>query len=131
MPRIVIQHPSQHHRKFHVNKSISSETLYDTLPGADSLKKFGSLSCEPNTIETALSFYVIEGVTSVGLAIYEVRITISPAFDWAEIESQVIEIIKKHLQWEDVEISNYEPDQVIGADSSEGGTGSDDDEIVD
>ena len=38
-PRIVIeQFPNDLIREFHVNERISSEKLYDSLPGADALK---------------------------------------------------------------------------------------------
>lgn len=38
-PRIVIEHfPNDLIREFHVNERISSEKLYDSLPGADALK---------------------------------------------------------------------------------------------
>lgn len=84
-PRIVIEHfPNDLIREFHVNERISSEKLYDSLPGADALKyRIGEVA--PSTIQTALSFYEIEGVTSVSLDVYEARIIISPAFDWDEI----------------------------------------------
>ena len=65
-PRIVIeQFPNDLIRDFHVNKRISSEKLYDSLPGADTLAKFAVRDHNPSTIQTALSFYEIEGVTSV------------------------------------------------------------------
>ena len=64
-PRIVIEHFSNDLiREFHVNERISSEKLYDSLPGADALKyRIGEVA--PSTSQTALSFYEIEGVTPV------------------------------------------------------------------
>jgi hypothetical protein len=100
-PRIVIESfPNDTIKYFHVNGRISSEKLYDTLPGADALAKFGMNDHAPSTIQTALSFYEIEGVTSIGLDIYEVSVTISPAFKWEEIIPQVVDVIKKQLRLE-------------------------------
>lgn len=113
-PRIVIeQFPNDLIREFHVNERISSEKLYDSLPGADALK-YRISEVTPPTIQTALSFYEIEGVTSVSLDIYEVRITISPAFDWDEITPQVIDRIKKHLLWDDVEVRSRDSRPAYG-----------------
>ena len=97
-PRIVIKSfPNVTLKYFHVNARISSERLYSTLLEADALAKFGMYDRAPSTIQTALSFYEIEGVTSIGLGIYEVSVTISPAFEWEEIIPQVVDIIKKQL----------------------------------
>ncbi len=82
--------------------------LYDSLPGADALAMFAVRDHNPSTIQTALSFYEIEGVTSVGLDIYEVRVTIGRAFDWDDITPQVIEHIKKHLRWDDAEVRDHD-----------------------
>ena len=99
--RIVIESfPNNTLKYFHVNARISSERLYSTLLHADALAKFGMNDRAPSTIQTALSFYEIEGVTSIGLDIYEVSVTISPAFEWEEIIPQVVDVIKKQLRLE-------------------------------
>ena len=108
-PRIVIeQFPNDLIREFHVNERIASEKLYDSLPGADALARFSVRDHSPATVQTALSFYDIEGITSVSLDIYEVRITISRAFDWDDVTPQVIDLIKKHLHWDDCEVRNHD-----------------------
>lgn len=108
-PRIVIeQFPNDLIRDFHVNERISSEKLYDSLPVADNLARFAVRDHNPSTIQTALEFYTIEGVTSVSLDIYEVRVTISRAFDWDDITPQVVDLIKKHLQWDDCEVLDHD-----------------------
>lgn len=113
-PRIVIElFPNDLIRDFHVNERISSEKLYDSLPGAEALT-YRINDHAPSTIQTALSFYEIEGVTSVSLDIYEVRITISRAFDWDDITPQVIERIKKHLLWEDAEVREHDSRPAYG-----------------
>lgn len=118
-PRIVIeQFPNDLIRDFHVNKRISSEKLYDSLPGADALVRFAVHDHNPSTIQTALSFYEIEGVTSVSLDIYEVRVTISRAFDWDDITPQVIDLIKKHLRWDDAEVRDHDPSPAYSHGSS-------------
>lgn len=66
-PRIVIeQFPNDLIRDFHMNGRISSEKLYAALPGAEALV-FAVRDHDPSTIQTALTFYEIEGVTSVSL----------------------------------------------------------------
>ena len=100
-PRTVIESfPNETIKYIHVNNRISSEKLYDTLPGADALAKFGMNDHFPSTIQTTLSFYEIEGVTSIGLDIYVVSVAISPAFVWEEIIPQVVDVIKKQLRLE-------------------------------
>jgi hypothetical protein len=37
---------------------------------------------------------------TIGLDIYVVRVTISPAFEWEEIIPQVVDVIKKQLRLE-------------------------------
>lgn len=114
-PRIVVEHhPNDIIRTFHVNQPISSEKLYDTIPGAEALVKYAERNHAPSTIQTALSFYETGGVTSVSLDIYEVRIMIGRAFDWDDIAPQIIETIKKHLDWDEVEVSDHGSRQVYG-----------------
>lgn len=123
-PRIVIDRYPMNNltRVFYVNDRIASETLVDTISGADYLAKFQVEKHSPATVQTALSFYDIEGVTSVGLSIYEVRVTISLAFDWEDVNPQVIDLIKKHLHWDDCEVRDhvslpsYERDRSIVSD---------------
>ena len=125
-PRIVIeQFPNGVIRTFHVNERISSEKLYDSLPGADALARFAAREHNPSTIQTALSFYEVEGVTSVGLDIYEVRVTIGRAFDWADITPQVIDLIKKHLCWDDAEVRDHDSRPVYSLDDVFSGIGLD------
>lgn len=108
-PRIVIKHfPYDLIREFHVNERIAAEKLCDSDPGVDSLARFSIRDHSPATIQTALSFYDIDGVTSVGLNIYEVSITISLAFDWDDVTPQVIDLIKKHLRWDDCEVRDHD-----------------------
>ena len=110
IPRIVIeQFPNDLIRKFHINERISYETLYASIPGVDALAMFSERDHSPSTIQTALSFYEIEGVTSISLNIYEVSVTIGRAFDWNDITPGVIDLIKKHLRWDVVEISSHYP----------------------
>lgn len=121
-PRIVImQCPYDRIREFHVNGRIACEKLYDSIPGADALARFSVRDHTPATIQTALSFYDIEGVTSVSLDIYEVRITISRAFDWDDVTPQVIDLIKKHLHWDDCEVRDHDSRQGYECERSIGG----------
>ena len=116
-PRIVIeQFPNDLIRDFHVNERISSEKLHDSLPGAEALVYLIN-DHAPSTIWTALSFYEIEGVASVSLDIYEVRVTIRRAFDWDDIAPQVIERIKKHLRWDDAEVRDHDSRPAYGCGS--------------
>lgn len=123
-PRVVIEQvPNDLIRIFHVNERISSETLYDSLPGVDNLGRFGVRDHNPSTIQTALSFYDIEGVTSVSLDIYQVRVTISRAFDWEDIEPLVVDLVRKHLKWDDCEVRGHDSRPMYGGSPSVGGFG--------
>lgn len=107
-PRIVIElYPNELRRTFHVNARISSEKLFDSIPGLQGLQlEMNDVSHD--VIQTALEFYEIDGVTGVNLDTYEVGIGISRAFDWEEVTPQVIERVKKLLQWDDCEVREHD-----------------------
>lgn len=108
-PRIVIeQFPNELIREFHVNEPISTQKLFDSVSGLESLEKFAVGQYESATIDVARSFYEVEGVTSVSLDIYEVRITIGRAFDWDDIITEVVNRIEKRLSWVDAEILHHD-----------------------
>lgn len=99
-PRIVIQlFPNPQMRYYHVNSRIADQRLYASL-GVQGLQ-YEIKRVDAATIAKALSFYDIEGVTGVGLNIYSVDIEISPAFRWEDLEPRIVEIIRKHLHWDE------------------------------
>lgn len=91
--------PNDRIRNFWVTSPIASESLYDTFPGANGLR-FSVADHTADTIKTALRFYDTDGVASVGLDIYKVRITIASGCDWRNIQPEVVNTICELLQWD-------------------------------
>lgn len=118
-PRIVVEYfPNEFIRTFHVSERIVPWRLYSSFSGVDALMRFSSSSIPPHnnpaTVRTALSFYEIDGVVDVGLDAYEVRVTISLAFDWDDVTPKVLSLIKKHLYWDSCEVRNHDSRPAYG-----------------
>ena len=84
-----------------MNNMLSAERVFGLL-GRDGLM-YAIDRTNPASMDTALLFYDIPGVVKVGLDRFKVQITISPAFNWCEIEQDVINRLCEQLNWSEVE----------------------------
>jgi hypothetical protein len=97
-------------REFHVNAQISCEKVQSGIMGStrdDPFRVMGfsrDKELAADTKATLMRFYDVDGVESTGLDIYCVRIERSPAFEWEEIESNIVEVIKELVNWADDEV---------------------------
>lgn len=98
-------------RDYHVTATVSAERVHSGLLGSNRHDPFRTLSfgdeakeCTEDTKLTILRFYDIDGVDSVGLATNRVRIERSPAYEWGEIEDDIIKAIKTTVGWQDDEV---------------------------
>lgn len=112
------------YRDYHVNAVISAEEVWGGLAGADRNDPFRQLSLSgkareltDDTKATIMRLYDIEGVTSVGLNTYEVTLSKSAAFEWSEIDPQVVTVLTELLQWQgcDVDVDHLFCGKVSGS----------------
>lgn len=105
--------PNSDTRDFHVTTQISAEQLHGGVLGGSRHDPFYIFSVSEekkvlsdDTKETVMRFYDIDGVQSVGLDSYSVKIERSPAYEWEDIEDDIIATIKVVADWsdEDVEV---------------------------
>jgi hypothetical protein len=97
------------YRKFHVSAMMSSEKLHGGSrlnPFQDMLSSMsGKVELTEDTKATILRFYDIDGISAVGIDSFEVNITRSPAYEWEELEPEIIIVVKSLAKWpEDAEV---------------------------
>lgn len=98
-------------RDYHVTTQVSSEEVRGGLFGGSRLEPFKQMSFGEGTKEltedtksTVMRFYDIDGIDSVGLSTNKIRIDRSPAYEWEEIEDEIIAAIKVTAGWVEDEV---------------------------
>lgn len=104
-------HPNQDIRDYHVTAQVSSEQIHGGFLGGSRLEPFKQISfgddkkeLTEDTKSTIMRFYDIDGINGVGLDTNKVRIDRSPAYEWDEIEDEIIAAIKETVGWTEDEV---------------------------
>lgn len=97
---------------YHVTTQITSEEVYGGFLGGNRLDPFHTFRFSDeapkefteDTKSTVNAFYDVDGINEVGIKPNEVRITRSPAYEWDEIEDEILDTIKKVAGWNDDDV---------------------------
>lgn len=102
--------PNPHYRKYHVTSQVSSEEVHAGMLGGSRHNPFKQFAFSEEKIEfnedtkaTVMRMYDIDGINAVGLKTYEITVEIAPAYEWDEIEGEIISAIKQIVGWSDDE----------------------------
>lgn len=96
--------------KFHATAQLSAEKYQGGPLGGDRHNPFHTFSfgereqeLSDDTKAVIMRFYDIDGIQAVGVDANSVTIERSPAYDWSDIESEIINAIKEIADWQDNE----------------------------
>lgn len=99
---------NESYRKFHVTAQVSAEKQRAGFLGGNRHDPFLNISfgeekteLSEDTKATIMRFYDIDGVASVGLDTNEVGLTKASAYEWSDIEDDIVEAIKLLVGWQD------------------------------
>ena len=103
--------PNPHFRKYHVTTRVSVEQVQGGMFGGSRHDPFGQSSLGETETEygedtkaTVMRLYDIDGINSVGLDTFEVTLEIAPAFEWDELNTEIVDTVKEIAGWSDEEV---------------------------
>lgn len=103
--------PNPYFRKYHVTTRVSAEQVQGGMLGGSRHDPFRQCSLGETKIEysedtkaTVMRLYDIDGINSVGLDAFEVALEIAPAFEWDELNTEIVDTVKKIAGWSDEEV---------------------------
>lgn len=104
--------PKPHFRKYHVTTRVSAEKMHGGLLGGSRHEPFKQLSLlgektelGEDTKATIMRLYDIDGIDSVGLDTFQVELEIAPAYEWDEINDEIVDTIRQIAGWTDEEMT--------------------------
>ena len=103
--------PNPYFRKYHVTTQVSAEQVKGGMFGGSRHEpfrqsSFGKTETEysEDTKATVMRLYGIDGINSVGLDTFEVTLEIAPAFEWDELNTEIVDTVKEIAGWSDEEV---------------------------
>ena len=101
-------HPYSYVRSYHLTAQVSNEEVIgDSMVGSNRrtpfVSPYGAGELTEGTKASLSTFYKIAGIDSVGLEANTVRIQLSHAYEWPEVEDAIIATLKDIVGWTDDE----------------------------